>query len=53
MIREALEAHYESSSTAYREIGYLQTMLGTVQMKEGRFADAEQTLHAALELFGK
>jgi tetratricopeptide (TPR) repeat protein len=53
MIREALEAHYESSSTAYREIGYLQTMLGTVQMKEGRFADAEQTLHEALELFGK
>ena len=53
MIREALDAHYESSSTAYREIGYLQTMLGTVQMKEGRFADAEETLREALVLFGK
>ena len=43
LIREALEAHHESGSTAHREIGYLQTMLATVQMKQGRFADAEQT----------
>ena len=32
LIREALEAHRESSSTAYLQIGYLQTMLAMVQM---------------------
>ena len=53
LIREALDAHRESSSTAYREIGYLQTMLGTVQMKQGHFADAEQTLKDTLVLFSQ
>ncbi|MGH8240328.1 MAG: tetratricopeptide repeat protein, partial [Steroidobacteraceae bacterium] len=53
LIGEALEAHRESSSTAYREIGYLQTMLATVQMKQGRFADAELTLRDTLVLFSQ
>jgi TolA-binding protein len=51
LISEALEAHRESSSTAYLQIGYLQTMLGMVQMKQGRFADAEHTLRDTLVLF--
>jgi tetratricopeptide (TPR) repeat protein len=53
LIRESLDGYHESSSTAYLEIGYLQTMLATVQMKQGRFADAEQTLRDTLVLFGK
>jgi len=53
LIGEALEAHHESSSTAHLQIGYLQTMLGTVQMKQGKFADAEQTLRDTLVLYGK
>jgi serine/threonine protein kinase/TolA-binding protein len=53
LIREALEAHRESGSTAFREIGYLQTMLGSVQMKQGRFGDAERTLRDTLVLFSQ
>src|SRR6185436_11642255 len=53
LIGEALEAHRESSSTAHLQIGYLQTMLAMVQLKQGRFADAEQTLRDTLVLFAK
>ena len=54
LIGEALEAHRESSSTAYREIGYLQTMLATVQMTtRASSADAEQTLRDTLVLYSK
>jgi TolA-binding protein len=51
--REALEAHHESGSAAFREIGYLQTMLGTVLMRQNKFADAEQTLRDTLVIFTK
>jgi serine/threonine protein kinase/TolA-binding protein len=53
LIREALEAHQESGSAAFREIGYLQTMLGTVLMRQNKFADAEQTLRDTLVIFTK
>jgi serine/threonine protein kinase/tetratricopeptide (TPR) repeat protein len=53
MIREALVVHTKSESTAYLQIGYLQTMLATVQMRQNRFAEAERVLREALELFGK
>lgn len=53
LIREALAAHIKSESTAYMQIGYLQTMLATVQMREGRFGEAEHVLHDALVLFNK
>jgi eukaryotic-like serine/threonine-protein kinase len=53
LIREALEAHYESSSTAHLQIGYLQTMLATVQIRQSKFGDAELTLRNTLVLFSK
>jgi tetratricopeptide (TPR) repeat protein len=53
LISEALQAHHESSSTAYLQIGYLQTMLAKVQMMQGRFGDAEQTLRETLVLYSK
>lgn len=53
LVREALEAHHVSGSTAYGKIGYLQTMLGTVLLKQSRFAEAEEVLRDTLELFAK
>ena len=53
LISEALDSHRESASTAHLQIGYLQTMLATVQMRLNRFGDAEQTLRATLVLYGK
>ena len=48
LISEALDSHQESASAAFLQIGYLQTMLGTVQMRLNKFGDAEQTLRATL-----
>jgi eukaryotic-like serine/threonine-protein kinase len=53
MIKEALAVHTKSESTAYVQIGYLQTMLATVQMRQGKFADAERVLRGTLMLFDK
>lgn len=53
LVREALAAHQGSGSTAYAKIGYLQTMLGMVLLKQSRFADAEHVLRETLELFAK
>jgi serine/threonine protein kinase len=50
LVREALDAHRDAGSTAYVKIAYLQTVLATVLMKQGRFADAEGVLHATMEL---
>jgi len=50
LLDEALAAHRDSSSTDFLKIGYLQTMLGTVQMRQGRFDEAEQTLRETLVL---
>ena len=52
-VREALAAHHDSGSTAYGKIGYLQTMLGTVLLKQSKFADAENVLRETLDLFAK
>ncbi|MBM0107788.1 tetratricopeptide repeat protein [Steroidobacter sp. S1-65] len=52
-VREALAAHHDSGSTAYGKIGYLQTMLGTVLIKQNKFADAENVLRDTLDLFAK
>jgi serine/threonine protein kinase/TolA-binding protein len=53
MIHEALAVHTKSESTAYLQIGYLQTMLATVQMRQGKFGDAEQVLRDTLVLFSQ
>jgi serine/threonine protein kinase/TolA-binding protein len=53
LVREALAAHHDSDSTAYVKIGYLQTMLGTVLLRQSRFADAEEVLRNTLDLFAK
>jgi tetratricopeptide (TPR) repeat protein len=53
LTREALAIHQDSGSTAYLQIGYLQTMLATVQMRQGRFAEAEQVLRDTLVLYAK
>lgn len=53
MIREALTIHTKSESTAYVQIGYLQTMLATVQMRQGKFGEAEQVLRDTLVLFSQ
>jgi serine/threonine protein kinase/tetratricopeptide (TPR) repeat protein len=52
-VREALSAHHDSGSTAYGKIGYLQTMLGTVLIKQSKFAEAEEVLRGTLDLFAK
>jgi serine/threonine protein kinase/tetratricopeptide (TPR) repeat protein len=53
MIQEALAVHIKSESTAYVQIGYLQTMLATVEMRQRKFSEAEQVLRDTLGLFGK
>ncbi|MBL8270859.1 serine/threonine-protein kinase [Steroidobacter sp.] len=52
-VREAISAHRDSGSTAYGKIGYLQTMLGTVLLKQSKFGEAEEVLRSTLELFAK
>jgi eukaryotic-like serine/threonine-protein kinase len=53
LVREALAAHRDSGSTAYAKIGYLQTMLGTVLLKQSRPEEAEGVLRDTLDLFAK
>jgi TolA-binding protein len=53
MIHEALAVHTKSDSTAYVQIGYLQTMLATVQMRQNKFGEAEQVLRDTLVLFNQ
>jgi eukaryotic-like serine/threonine-protein kinase len=53
LIREALEAHKQSGSTAHLQIGYLQTMLATVYMRQGKLVEAEQVLRDTLVLYSK
>jgi tetratricopeptide (TPR) repeat protein len=53
LIREALDAHRQSGSTVYQKIGYLQTMLATVLMKQAKFAEAEELLRQTLDLFAR
>ncbi|MDY6947668.1 MAG: tetratricopeptide repeat protein [Pseudomonadota bacterium] len=52
-VRDALAAHRDSGSTAYGKIGYLQTMLGTVLLKQSKFAEAEDVLRNTLDLFAR
>jgi hypothetical protein len=51
LLVEALAAHKSSQSTAYLKIGYLQTMLATVWMRNAKLADAEQLLRDTIELY--
>lgn len=53
LVREALAAHRDSGSTAYAKIGYLQTMLGTILLKQSRPDEAEAVLRDTLDLFAK
>jgi tetratricopeptide (TPR) repeat protein len=53
LTREALAIHQDSGSTAYLQIGYLQTMLATVEMRQDRFKEAEQVLRETLVLYAK
>ena len=50
LVREALDIHQQWRSTDYTRIGFLQTMLGTVLLKQSRFAEAEQQLRSAYDL---
>lgn len=52
-VREALSAHHDSGSTAWGKIGYLQTMLGTVLIRQSKFGEAEEALRGTLDLFAK
>lgn len=53
LVREALAAHRDFGSTAYAKIGYLQTMLGTVMLKQSRPGEAEVVLRDTLDVFAK
>jgi tetratricopeptide (TPR) repeat protein len=53
LTREALAIHRDSGSTAYLQIGYLQTMLAAVNMRQGRFKEAEQGLRDTLAMFAQ
>ncbi|HEY4365606.1 MAG TPA: tetratricopeptide repeat protein [Steroidobacteraceae bacterium] len=53
LIREAITIHKDSGSTAYQRIGYLQTMLATVYMRQKKFTNAEAQLRETLDLFEK
>ncbi|MGH8176731.1 MAG: protein kinase domain-containing protein [Steroidobacter sp.] len=53
LIVEALDAHRNSESTAYLKIGYLQTMLSTLMIRNEKFTAAEELLRDTLSLFAK
>lgn len=53
LVREALSVHKEAGSTAFLKIGYLQTILSEVLMKEARSAEAEDLLRDTLGLFAR
>ena len=53
LITEALAAHRSSESTAYLKIGYLQTMLATVWMRDAKLQEAENMLRETLDLFAQ
>ena len=53
LVGEAIAIHRNANSTAYAKIGFLETMLGTVLIRQSRFEEAEPLLRDTLELFGK
>jgi serine/threonine protein kinase len=53
LIREALTIHRDAGSSAYLQIGYLQTMLATLSMRRSKFTEAEQMLRDTLALYAK
>lgn len=53
LVREAIAIHRDAHSTAYAKIGFLQTMLGTVLIRQAKFEEAEPLLRDTLDLFGK
>lgn len=53
VLREALQIHLDANSTAAHTVGYLQTVLGTVLVKQHRYEEAETTLKDTLELLNR
>ncbi len=53
LVREALDSHRLSGSTAIEKIGYLQVLLGTVLLKQARYEEAVNLLNETLESFVK
>lgn len=53
LVREALAAHYDSGSTVYNKMGYLQTVRGRVLINLRRYPEAEEALNESLVLFAK
>jgi tetratricopeptide (TPR) repeat protein len=53
LVREAIAIHIDAKSTAYAKIGFLQTLLGTVLLRQGRFDEAVPELRDTLDLFAK
>lgn len=53
LVREALESHRVSGSTASEKIGYLRVLLGTVLFKQARYPDAVMLLNETLEDFSR
>lgn len=53
LVREAISIHRDANSTAYAKIGFLQTMLGTVLLRQSRFEEAEPILRNTLDLFAE
>lgn len=50
LLREALAVHRGSENVPFK-VGYLQTMLATIFVKQARFVDAEKLLRDSLDLF--
>jgi tetratricopeptide (TPR) repeat protein len=53
LLKEALGIHEEAGSTVGHEIGFLQTLLAAVTLKQQRYADAEPLLRDTLDLFAR
>jgi eukaryotic-like serine/threonine-protein kinase len=51
LLREALAAHHNSGNALPFKVGYLQTTLASIFVKQARFADAEQLVRGSLGLF--
>ena len=53
LVREAITTHRNSGSTSYEKVGFLQTMLGMVLLKQARYDEARTVLTDTLDLFAK
>jgi lipopolysaccharide biosynthesis regulator YciM len=53
LLGEALDIHRNAENSAAHKVGYLQTMLGAVLLKQSRYADAETCLKGTLDMFSR